>query len=248
MSRKSVASTAMESCHHAAWNATVGASRPSQGQELSWVGGTGRTPSRVAITTGKPRGEHQTFPLDPQYLARAPHMPLASTCRDKQWPETRARVVCVHGDICFADARGTQVRPGGGSRAAAPILETAWWVDFSAYGQGLERRGACTLRVRGSVCPGRCRVRDSPDLACTVVTDEQRPVLQHRDADRPAPDLWRVFAKHPADHEILVPADRLAFPERNEDDLVPRALRAVGRSAQRDEGASAYRSGNWRPA
>ncbi len=136
MSRKFIASTAMESCHHAAWNATIGASRPSQGQELSsWVGGTGRTPSRVAITTGKPRGEHQAFPLDPQYLARAPHMPLASTCRDKQWPETRARVVCVHGDICFADARGTQVRPGVDQELPPPswkplggliFLHTGW--------------------------------------------------------------------------------------------------------------------------
>ena len=249
MSRKSIASTAMESCHHAPWNATVGASRPSQGQELSsWVGGTGRTPSRVAITTGKPRGEHQAFPLDPQYLARAPHMPLASTCRDKQWPETRARVVCVHGDICFADARGTQVSPGGGSRAAASILETAWWVDFSAYGLGTREEGACTLRVRGSVCPGRWRVRDSPDLACTVVTDEQRPVLQHRDADRPAPDLWRVFAEHPADHEILVPADRLAFPERNEDDLVPVRFARLDDPRSATKAPPRYRSGNWRPA
>ena len=82
-------------------------------------------------------------------------MPLASTCRDKQWPEPGRGVVCVNRDIRLAGARGEQVRPG------ARVASSSWKPRggaFSADGLGI-------LNGRGNSIPGfelwkRCAARD----------------------------------------------------------------------------------------
>src|SRR5581483_8893525 len=85
-------------------------------------------------------------------------------------------------------------------------------------------------RLRRRVGP----VGDAPDGAAAVFADEERAVLRHRDAHRPAPD--RFVRDDEAGHEVLVFAGRLAVLEANPDDLVAGALAAVPGAVHGDEG------------
>ncbi len=65
--------------------------------------------------------------------------------------------------------------------------------------------------------------------------------MRHRDPDRAAPDALVVIDE--ADKEIFVCARRLAVLYQEAHDFVARALRAIPRAVQRDEGASSEHIG-----
>ena len=82
----------------------------------------------------------------------------------------------------------------------------------------------------------RLVVRDAPYSSAPIIRDEQRPVLSHRDADWPAPDLF--VGKHEACHEIFVFAGWLATVVEDEPhDLVARSSRTIPGAMQRHKRA-----------
>ncbi|CDX27565.1 hypothetical protein MPL3356_70065 [Mesorhizobium plurifarium] len=76
----------------------------------------------------------------------------------------------------------------------------------------------------------------APYCAVAVLGQDQRAVLGHGDADRPAPDL--VVRHDEAGGEILIFAGRLAVLEFQPHHLVAGADIAVPRTVQRDEGVA----------
>src|SRR6266498_326891 len=78
-------------------------------------------------------------------------------------------------------------------------------------------------------------VRHSPDFLPAVVDHQQGSVANHPHADRPPPHLLARLIGDPAGEEVFVAYFRLALLERDADDFVSAALRAVPRAVQRDE-------------
>src|ERR1700730_10557911 len=68
-------------------------------------------------------------------------------------------------------------------------------------------------------------VDDVPDRLRAVVGDKQRPILAHRYADRPAPDL--AIRRHEARKEVFILSGRMAVPHGDADDLIAGAMGAV---------------------
>src|SRR5664279_1392022 len=86
---------------------------------------------------------------------------------------------------------------------------------------------------------------DAPDGAVAVLGDQQRAVVSHRDADRPAPDV--AVVEDEAGDEILVFAGRYPLPQTNANDLVTGPLRPVPRAVQGDDGIAAIVCGETGP-
>src|SRR5262249_62098638 len=77
--------------------------------------------------------------------------------------------------------------------------------------------------------------RTPPAFLPPAVDHQQRSVANHPHADRPPPPLLARLIGDPAGEEVFVASFRLAILERDADDFVSAALRAVPRAVQRDE-------------